>query len=107
MDEAASGGMTVFPNPVTGNSFFIRTGSGPVSKDLPLRLYSINGQLLISKWIKKGESGLIEIIDHFTGCSHIACPPEARKSDTNTVVLSTIRCSFRTWVAVGTAGSSK
>ena len=61
MDEASSGGMTVFPNPVTGNSFFIRTGSGPVSKDLPLRLYSINGQLLISKWIKKGQSGLIEI----------------------------------------------
>jgi len=61
VDEAASGGMTVYPNPVTGNSFFIRTGSNWINKDMLVRLYSIDGNLVLSQSVRQGQPGLIEI----------------------------------------------
>jgi regulation of enolase protein 1 (concanavalin A-like superfamily) len=55
------GGLTVYPNPVTGNSFFIRTGGDWVRKDMLVRMYGIDGSLVMSKIVRQGQAGLIEM----------------------------------------------
>jgi hypothetical protein len=57
VDEA----LTVYPNPVTGGSFFIKTGGDWVRKDMFVRMYSVDGSLVMSKWVGQGQAGLIEM----------------------------------------------
>lgn len=58
VDEAA---LTVYPNPVTGDGFFIKMGEDWISKDMLVRMYSIDGSLVMSKWVRQGQPGLIEM----------------------------------------------
>ena len=51
----------VYPNPVTGSSLFIRTGNTLIDKDMLIRMYSVNGDMVMSKRVRQGQSGLIEI----------------------------------------------
>ena len=61
IDETASSQTMVYPNPVTGSSFFIRTGNSLIDKDMLIRMYSVNGDMVMSKWVRQVQSGLIEI----------------------------------------------
>lgn len=61
VDSTASGEVTIYPNPVTGNSFFIRTGSAWIHKDLLVSIYNVDGVRVISKQIHQGQTGLIEM----------------------------------------------
>lgn len=61
VDSLLSGPVTIYPNPVTGNSFFIRTGSDWTKKDILVSLYNVDGSRVISKRISQGQAGLIEI----------------------------------------------
>lgn len=49
VDSVISGGTVVYPNPITGNSFFIKTGKDLSHKDILINIYNVDGVRVMSK----------------------------------------------------------
>ena len=52
---------TIYPNPVTGQTFFISPGSGSMGKDLKITVYDLTGKAVLTKMIRDYESNVIEM----------------------------------------------
>jgi autotransporter-associated beta strand protein len=51
----------IYPNPLRGNSCFIKVSNKLFNKDVLIKLYSMDGHMILNKLIRQNKAGIIEI----------------------------------------------
>jgi len=53
--------IAIYPNPAANKSFYIKTGSEWLNKDILVRVYSMDGRIIVNNAVHQQQAGVIEI----------------------------------------------
>jgi hypothetical protein len=59
--ETAVSKIAIYPNPVSGNRFYIKLNNERLDKTVHVKLYNIYGTVVMSKIMSAGSAGVLEI----------------------------------------------
>ena len=60
-DSAKSSSATVYPNPVTGSTFYVNPGAGFLGKDIKIMLYDNGGKVILAQVVRAYSGSVVQV----------------------------------------------